>query len=153
MEFGKPHLLIDQPRVPRLSHSARVMRHFRRRRVHVRGDWHVWIQCEWRISTQTGALTSDHRPGTRWDECLLDLDGQTLVAVARAKRRQSLRFKFDLGGELEMWPTPGLDDLHWSLHGWNGEIVRLRKTLGYEKYKSKYRQGMGRSARQAVASS
>jgi hypothetical protein len=139
VEFGKPHLLIGEPKVPRYAHSARVKRHFRRRRVYVTGDWHFWIQCEWKISTQTGTLTSDHRPGTRRDECLQDLNGQALVSVAKAKRRHSLRFKFDLGGELEMWPTPGLDTLHWSLHGWNGEIVTFRKALGYQKTKPKHR--------------
>jgi hypothetical protein len=139
MEFGKPHLLVSQPIVPRYSRSARVKRALKRRKVYVTGDWYFWIQCEWKISTQTGTLTSDHRSGTRRDECLLDLNGQTLLSVARARRRHSLRFKFDLGGELEMWPTPGLDDWHWSLHGWNGEIVTFRKALGYEKKKPKHR--------------
>jgi hypothetical protein len=139
LEFGNPHLLIGEPKVPRRSRPAPVKRDLRRRKVYVTGDWHFWIQCEWRISTQTGTLTSDHRPGIRWDECLQDLNGQTLLSVTKAKRRHSLRFKFDLGGELEMWPTPGLDDLHWSLHGWNGEIVGFRKTLTYQKFKPKHR--------------
>jgi hypothetical protein len=127
MEFGKPHLLIRDPKVPRYSRSARVKRLLKRRHVYVHGDWHFWIECDWTLSTQTGSLTSHHRPGTRRDECLQDLNGQKLVAVTRAKKRHSLRFKFDLEGELEISPPSNLDTEHWSLHGWNGEIIALRR--------------------------
>jgi hypothetical protein len=89
VQFGKPHLRIKEPSVPRYAKTAWIKRDFRRRRVFVKGDWQFWIQCEWKLSTQTGTLTSDHRPGTRWDECLQDLNGQILLSVAKAKRRHS----------------------------------------------------------------
>lgn len=66
--------------------------------------------------------------GLSSDECLLDLNGQRLVAVASGSLPNSWKFAFDLGGALEVWPSTAYeatDDL-WSLHGWNGEVADLR---------------------------
>jgi hypothetical protein len=137
LEFGKPHVAIREPIKPNLESSARVQRNLRRRRIFVQGDWHLWIQyCDWKISVAEGSLDSGSA-NISSDECLLDLDGQRLVSVESGALPNSWKFAFDLGGELELWPSvtyAPTDDL-WSLHRWNGDIAALRSdgTVVFEK--------------------
>ena len=82
LEFGAPHVLIREPRVPRPGGSERVRRHLRRRHVRIGGDWHLWIQyCDWKISVSDGSCDSESFDWQRPDECLNDLDGQRLIGV------------------------------------------------------------------------
>lgn len=136
LEFGMPHLSVREPIPPNPDRSEKVRRILQRRHVTVTGDWHFWVQYgDWRISTPNGALTSDHRPGSPFDECLLDLDGQKLTSIEPGNREGSCTFNFDLGGVLEIWPSAEIPDDQWSLYGWNGDIVTCRNdgVLVFEK--------------------
>lgn len=99
MEFGMPHLAVREPMTARLDSSEKAKRNLQRRHATVTGDWHFWIQYgDWRISTSHGVLTSQHPPGSEFDECLLDLDGQKLSSVEPGNAEASCAFSFDLGG-------------------------------------------------------
>ena len=124
MEFGAPHLAVREPIVVRPDSAESVRRNLQRRHVDITGDWHFWVQYgDWRISTRNGVLTSDHSPGSVFDECLSDLEGQRLVSVDPGIRERSCAFRFDLGGSLEIWPSTEIPDDQWSLYSWDGEIV------------------------------
>jgi hypothetical protein len=124
MEFGAPHLSVREPIVPNPDTCGSVRRNLQRRHVDITGDWHFWVQYgEWRLPTDDGALTSDDSPGTPFDECLRDLEGQRLVAVEPGTRERSCAFSFDLGGSLEIWPSIEIPDDQWSLYSVGGDIV------------------------------
>lgn len=137
LEFGKPHMSVREPTGPNPESDARVQRNLRRRHVSILGDWHLFIQyCDWKISVADGSLDSQSI-GTSPDECLIDLDGQRLVSLEGASLPNSWKFQFDLGGELEVWPSAeyeATDDL-WHLRSWNGDIAALQSdgTIVFEK--------------------
>ena len=110
------------------EHTERVRQSLARRNVAIAGDWHFWVMyADWRISAEGrsigGRLFSDGSD----DDPIRALDGQRLKSVAAGSSTNSYQFEFDLGGRLEVWPSPDFpaDDL-WSLHRWEGEIVALR---------------------------
>ena len=136
MEFGMPHLAVREPITPSPDISGRVRRNLLRRHVAVTGDWHFWVQYgDWKITTTDGVLTSGDAPGSQFDECLRDLDGQRLVSVGPGTRIRSCAFSFDLGAILEIWPSTENPDDQWSLYSWGGEIVTCRNDgeLEFEK--------------------
>jgi hypothetical protein len=124
MEFGTPHLSIREPIVGNPSHTERVLRNLRRRRVHVVGDWHFWIQyADWKLSTADGVLESKSSVGTPLEECLVDLEGQHLLQVESGSDPNSCIFNFDRDGVLEIRPSAEVPDTQWSLHSWEGDIA------------------------------
>src|SRR5436305_1318277 len=51
LEFGAPHLRVREPRAARGNVSEKVKKLFLKRRVSVKGEWHLWIYCcQWRVS-------------------------------------------------------------------------------------------------------
>jgi hypothetical protein len=129
LEFGAPHIIVREPKVPNRKRSERVRRLFARRLVTVRGDWHLWIQyCDWKISVSDGSCDSESFDWRHPDECLRDLDGQRLVSVGGGALPNSWKFAFDLGGVLEVWPSTEYkptNDL-WGLYRWDNEAQNLR---------------------------
>lgn len=104
-EFGNPRLVIRDPMPAPINESQLVRRTLARRRIHVRGDWHLWIYCcNWRLvlASQDGC----HSESADWEmkAALQDLDGQRLMQVEIASDRGSSIFRFDLGAALETWP-------------------------------------------------
>jgi hypothetical protein len=137
LEFGKPHLAIREPIEAKPERSARARRQLGRRRVHVLGDWHLWIQySDWKVTVSAGSLESGTVSSSS-DEYLLDLDGQRLDSVASGSSPNSWTFVFDLGGVLEVWPSTAYETANhlWSLHSWDGDIAALRGdgTIDFEK--------------------
>src|SRR5438876_5462780 len=81
MNFGKPSLKIDEPKILSRARSARVRELFRCRRVTVRGEWWLWLQsCWWTLRTfeKTTTRTSSNR---RIERAVSDLDGQKLTGI------------------------------------------------------------------------
>lgn len=131
MEFGEPHLRVREPIEPRESTEPRVVRRLKSRVVHIEGDWHLWIQhAGWKLTTAHGRLDSDDDIGKSADTALADLDGQKLVSAVASSNGKRWHLKFDLGGELEIWPAPyeaqESDEL-WGLYSWEGKIVICRQ--------------------------
>jgi hypothetical protein len=129
LEFGAPHITVRDPVAPRAAKSERVRRHLRRRHVSIVGDWDLFVQyCNWKISVSDGSCDSDSFDWRQPNECLRDLDGQRLVSAGAGSLANSWKFEFDLGGVLELWPSPEYkptNDL-WGLYGWDDETQNLR---------------------------
>jgi hypothetical protein len=129
LEFGAPHIIVREPKVPSAKRSERVRRLFARRHVTVRGDWHLWIQyCEWKITVSDGSCDSENFDWRQPDECLKDLDGQRLIGVGSGSFPDSWRFEFDLGGALELWPSTDYEatDNLWSFYRWSADPEQSR---------------------------
>lgn len=127
MEFGKSHLLAQEPRGHTLHTTARLQRRSRMRRLYVYGDWHLFIQGDWKVAVEDEWLHSDDEivQHSVKEDCLSNLEGQRLVAVDTAEDGGHLSLGFDLGGKLEVWPPAEDDDSQWSLHGWDGNVAAM----------------------------
>jgi len=127
MEFGRPHLRVREPRGRTSATSKRLQRWSRMRKVHVYGDWALFIQGDWKVAVEDDWLHSDDEivRHSLKEECLLNLSGQRLVSVEAAEDGRHLSLAFDLAGKLEIWPPAGDDDMQWSLHGWDGNTAAL----------------------------
>ena len=110
LEFCAPELIVKE-----WQSSSKGLR----RQAYVQGRWHVWIYCcEWRIIV--------HGEEVAWSEDARDdiaraigmLDGQNLKEVSLDPEAGRSRFTFDLGGQLETWPT-GDDptEEQWFIYG------------------------------------
>ena len=90
-----------------------------RRQAYVQGRWHVWIYCcQWRFTA--------HGEQIAWSEDARDdiaratgmLDGQNLIEVSLDPEAGKSRFSFDLGGQLDTWPTgDDLTEEQWFIYG------------------------------------
>jgi hypothetical protein len=85
-----------------------------------------WIPAVPELDDDIPHHPSNDPPGSQQDECLRDLDGQKLVSVDPDIQNRSRTFKFDLNGNLEIWPSTEIADDQWGFYSWNGEIVTLR---------------------------
>ena len=127
LEFGSPHLRIEEPITASRSASDRVRRNLARRRVFPTGDWHLWIQSgEWSVTTVNGSTSSDEETDNWWKERLDDVSGQRLLSVESAEPGR-LALRFDLGGLVEVGPGDiERDNDVWTLYPWTGDIVGCR---------------------------
>lgn len=119
MEVGNPHLSVREP-IAAKDGQRPAHRRLRHRRVHIVGDWHLWIQhSDWTLTTGSGSLSSDDPIDSTGDEVLKDLDGQKLISIeSTSKDRWTL--SFDLGGRLEIRPANYDAKELWSLHAPDG---------------------------------
>lgn len=127
VNFGGPHMEIREPINASESASPDVRRNLARRRIHIVGDWHLFVQyADWKIFTINHSAGS----GDEWSDTvknsLEELDGQRLLCVEVGAAAHSCVLKFDLGGELHISPSPEIVDDQWSLHAWNGPLVSCR---------------------------
>ncbi len=100
LEFGMPYLVIDEPKILAKGASLRRRRMHARRRVTVRGDWHLWIYCcTWRVLMR-GKVVGDDTTARRIKRAAHELDGQALQQVIMHPEDGSSLFVFDLGGHL-----------------------------------------------------
>jgi len=125
LEFGMPHLVIDEPKLLPKSASLRRRRAHARRRVTVRGDWHLWIYCcTWRVLIH-GELIGDDTTARRIKRAAHELDGQALQQVIVNPEAGSSVFVFDLGGHLETRPY-NRDSEQWHLYEPSGNVFTYR---------------------------
>jgi len=119
MEFGNPHLEVREPRPVSADASRQVRDNFRRRRVTIVGDWHLWIQyCDWKVTTSNQSISSVETDNPYMvDECLAELDGQVLSSVESQGRDPATVFRFDLGGMIQVSSSPDQLEGHlWTLY-------------------------------------
>lgn len=105
-----------------------------RRQAHVRGRWHIWIYCcEWRFTA--------HGDQIAWSEDARDdiaramgmLNGQNLNGISLDPEAGKSRFTFDLGGQLETWPTgDDATEEQWFIYGL-GDVFGFRADGSYSK--------------------
>ncbi len=133
LEFGEPHLDVAEPRplTTRLGDSTAPMM---RRRVRVRGDWHLFVyMCAWSLSAGGLELAHSKSDEATIDEALRVLDGQALLNVAVHGSNGATVFEFDLGCVLTTAPyppdaddDPNEPDEQWMLFQPSGEVFTVR---------------------------
>lgn len=129
-EFGKPRLEIREPRKPKPDASPAVKRAMARRRINVRGEWHLWIYCcDWGVF-DGDQLIGDCSRTRRINRAAALLDGQKLMNVEIIPRGCRTVFEFDLGGILETKPYNRTDE-QWMLFDPSGKVLTLRADKKY----------------------
>jgi hypothetical protein len=126
MEFGEPHLDVVEPTETHADVPEETRRRLARRHVHLCGDWHFWLQhCHWLVTTHYCKAGSEDFSGEMLMAALQELDGQRLVSVEHGEIPSSTILKFDMGGQIVIWPVGYAepDDDQWSLHEFQGGIV------------------------------
>jgi len=118
MEFGEPHLEITQTKLPST-----------RRRVTVRGDWHLWIYCcDWHVFAN-GKAVGDASLNSKSKRKIIKsaqyLDGQKLVHASISDEASSLTLDFDLGGQLVTQPYDKKSE-QWILFEPQGKCLTVR---------------------------
>src|SRR5262245_11898529 len=94
LEFGRPHLVIREPRRITDDVSPRVRNLFARRLVVVRGDWHLWIySCDW-VVRDGSKVIGDSSNARRIDRAAAFLSGQKLSSISLRARGARTRFGF-----------------------------------------------------------
>ncbi|MDQ0564127.1 hypothetical protein QO004_005945 [Rhizobium mesoamericanum] len=104
-EFGNPSLERTEPIGSK------------RRRIRIRGDWHLWIYCcSWQITANGEILATNEDTNEKMSKAAHFLDGQILVDVSPSGEEGKSRFEFDLGGTLETWPDATDPADQWMLY-------------------------------------
>ena len=90
-----------------------------RRQAYVRGRWNVWIYCcDWRFTAYGEQIAWSEDARDEIARAMGMLDGQKLNDVSLDPATGKSHFTFDLGGQLETWPT-GDDptEEQWFIYG------------------------------------
>lgn len=125
-EFGDPSLEIREPREAPQA-SPRVREIFARRKVTVRGQWHLWIYCcGWQIQVSGEALACHESADDKIAAACEKLDGQALRKVALGPNMGGTRFWFDLGGLLTTEPYDDELNEQWMLYCPDGNVYAHR---------------------------
>jgi hypothetical protein len=142
-EFGEPHFKIVKE--PSVSKIPKNRRHAARRKVAIRGDWHLWIKyCDWSFYNNNTIIGNSESPKKELKQIALDLNGQSLCSV-KVNRSWNSIFEFDLGGCLETQPYSQKKEESepeelWSLYQPSGMVFTLRSD-------GKYNHSMGNHPR------
>jgi len=128
MEFGNPSMMVGRP--IRGDHVDRdLSKPLLRRRVHVRGQWHLWIYlCAWRCMHhgQEAGHSALHSTSKRpIQAAAYALNGQILTSVTVDPSHGTSAFQFDLGGSLNTQPYRP-DSVQWLLYRDNGMVFSYR---------------------------
>ena len=104
LEFGKPHLDVQEPTVASKGASRKVRRLLARRNVFVHGEWHLRIaSCAWEVlSSGKNVGNGSTRLSMRRATDLLD--GQKLIQFSFLPEKVWCVFEFDLGATLRTVP-------------------------------------------------
>jgi hypothetical protein len=132
-EFGEPHLHIREPRESD-SESEALRRMHARRRVQVRGDWHLWIYCcDWKISRGTERFARHSSRDETIAAGIMELDGQILTDVDVDPLTAATTFSFDLGGQLrtKRWKNKKTPYDQWMLYAPDGNVLTWRDDAHY----------------------
>lgn len=142
-EFGKPSLVVQEPRPTSDAKVSKKVRQLRERRiVNLRGEWHLWIYCcDW--SLELANDRSVHSESTRGaiSKALLSLNGQMLKRVRVSPRTGASVFEFDLGAKLR---TTAYDDddsddepyENWMFFDRDGYVLLFRADGKYSYHRS-----------------
>lgn len=128
LEFGRPSLEVREPRVPGGATGPGALTREERRRVWVRGQWHLWIYCcDWQVVTGNKRIGHSNLKGSSKkpiDRGAFELDGQKLMRVSVNPSEGSSLFEFDLGSRLETRPYD--DSEQWMLYEPSGYVFTYR---------------------------
>jgi hypothetical protein len=131
MEFGQPHLEVHEP-VACDAECEKVRRHFARRRIYPRGEWHLWIWCcNWRVISDGHEVAWSESPDEQIVRAAGELDGRLLAEVHADGRTRTSEFVFEAGTTIQMWPyteDDGSEDdgSQWLLYMPSGDVLAYR---------------------------
>jgi hypothetical protein len=127
MDFGAPHLSINEPHKRYGSRSKLVREMPLHRQVAILGEWHLCIDhCHWRLLINEEQKVCSEDPDKLLHEAAMVLDGQILVSVAVNQPLGTSRFCFDLGACLETRPVgDGDDKVQWYLTTLDGRTLNF----------------------------
>ena len=135
MNFGKPSMVIDEPRKSR-ARSERVRAMFARRRVFLRGTH--WLQIApftWKIELRDGLSVTASSSAKRQDMACHRLKGERLETIVIDRLSGRTRFCFDLGAVVSVRgarATSFGEYDTWSLHARaRGRFVAIHSGGGY----------------------
>ena len=129
MNFGRPHLVIREPRRSS-SRWPRVRALAARRRAHLHGTHWLQIAPEaWEIVLDDGTRARRGAAARQSDVACARLTGERLVEVRIDVKTGVSEFRFDLGGVIRVrrprgWGTEP-DDQLWTLHGPGHQYVAV----------------------------
>lgn len=131
LEFGDPHVEVREPIVANRSTSAIVRKSLARRRVHVYGDWRLWIYCcDWVVFSGHSRV-GDSSAKMKIRKAAEFLNGQKLTHFSISLRKVSCLFKFDLGGILKTMPYDNESE-QWLLYEPSHKVLSLRADRRYK---------------------
>lgn len=138
LEFGEPHLHIQEPREVPAGASERVRKLLSRRHVIVRGQWHLWIYCcAWEVYTGDTLIGDSDLEGSTKERIELgaaELNGQRLMRVDLDPGHGTSVFHFDLGSRLETRPYE--HSKQWMLYRPDGTVLSYRADGWYSLHRS-----------------
>ena len=129
MEFGEPSLVINEALKLGPDFSRTMQKRLNRRRIHVRGEWHLWIYCcEWRLYTGkklVGDSALESSSKRRIIRAAKELDAQKLIQVEIDPSQGTSIFTFELDSRLETKPYDADSD-QWFLYEPSGKVFSYR---------------------------
>lgn len=132
MEFGEPHLQVDQVKEKRLRIEGAPERALGRV-TRFGGSWHLWVYCcDWRLELDGVGLAHTESDETTVNRALGFLDGQKLREVRINPSNAATTFTFDLGCTLSTRPAPPgtYEDRpteQWFLSERDGDVLTVRE--------------------------
>lgn len=99
-EFGQPHLKTREAKDTKtLLHKAEESHS--RRRVTIRGEWHLWIyDCHWEIYHDTRLAAKSESSSSKIGKALKWLDGQKIINIQINPYSADTVFDFEYGDRL-----------------------------------------------------
>ena len=125
LEFGKPHLEVREPVVPKKGASAKVWKGLAPRGVHVHGEWHLWVYCcDWEVFSGHKRI-GDRSTKAKIRRAAEFLNGQKLTRFSTSPRKVSCVFEFDLGATLKTRPYDNESE-QWLLYEPSHKVLSVR---------------------------
>ena len=119
LEFGNPHLVVQEPMQLSQYSSRTVIDALGRRIVEPAGKWHLFIEDgDWAIVTRSYGTRRFDADRARADATLRQLDGQKLTSVDYLDRTGIWYLKFDLGGSLTISRSTPVDNARLEDSAW-----------------------------------
>jgi hypothetical protein len=132
-EFGDPHLEVREPIQPKAKVSPRVSKDLMRRRIFIKGDWHLWIYCcDWKVFSK-GKLIGKSTLQSSIQRAADALDGQKLTRFSIRSKQMRCVFEFDLGGVLETRPYDTQKE-QWLFYDDRAHKVLILRADGFYSY-------------------
>jgi hypothetical protein len=132
MQFGTPSLEVGdiRPRVP-----TRGIEKFGpdKRRVYVKGEWNLRIECcDWRLLNEELLICHSESTDGAFADATYFLEGQSLCSISMFSGTAGTVFDFDLGGKLITMPYPKESKYdQWVLGMPDGRYLSIRADQKY----------------------
>jgi hypothetical protein len=130
MEFGKPKLNVRE----NVLQPTKSGRKFPKRRITVRGDWHLTtFDCDWEIRQNNYKICNSRSKTEVIDRGCEILDGQIVTKVIVSPKTFVTDFYFDLGAHMQTKPSKNKDESSsmWDLFCPNGRVFSLKSDGNY----------------------